>query len=171
MWASSVYSGAHITAAHLLLSDLGHAACRTLEAFSTLPVRRHRRLSGGVINLADRCLLRRYKQPNNGVCSGRGGSRCAHQQVFTESEAEWNQRFAAERGERLAVLLIGARFHLAAQLRPTAGSCRHVPEQQERRDLSLGTRHSAGFNCRCSELPVATESIFILAFGLVHLLT
>lgn len=146
MRASSVYSGAHITAAHLLLSNLGHAAYRTLEAFSTLPVRR--RLSGGVINLADRCRLRRYKQPNNGVCSGRGGSRCAHQQVFTESEAEWNQRFAAERGERLAVLLIGARFHLAAQLRPAAGSQRHIPGQRERRDLSLGTRHSIRFNCR-----------------------
>lgn len=130
MWAFSVCTGAHITAAHLLLSDLGHAACRTLEAFSTLPVRL-RRLSGGVINLADRCPLRRYKQPNNGVCSGRGGSRCAHQQVFTKSEAEWNQHFAAEHGECLAVLLIGTRFHLATQLRPAAGSRRHIPEQQE----------------------------------------
>lgn len=59
-------------------------------------------LNGGVINLADRCLLRRYKQPNNRVCSGCDGSRCARQkktqkkadqQVFTKNETEWNQQF------------------------------------------------------------------------------
>lgn len=48
-----------------------------LDAGSISHIFHHSCIYGSVINLADRCLLRRYKQPNNRVCSGCDGSRCS----------------------------------------------------------------------------------------------
>lgn len=70
-----------------------------LDAGSIFHIFYHSCIYSDVINLADRCLLRRYKQPNNRVCSGCDGSRCAvqkkDQQVFTKNETEWNKQFTA----------------------------------------------------------------------------
>lgn len=46
------------------------------DAGGIFHISHHPCIHGSVINLADRCLLRRYKQPNNRVCSGCDGSRC-----------------------------------------------------------------------------------------------
>lgn len=88
----------------------------------------HSCIYGSVINLADRCLLRRYKQPNNRVCLGCDDSRCAvqkkTQQVFTKNESEWNQQFtalysaAAEDRQRREIVLFLSCFVSAAQLTP-----------------------------------------------------
>lgn len=86
-----------------------------LDAGSIFHIFYHSCIYGGVINLADRCLLRRYKQPNNRVCSGCDGSRCAvqkkkDQQVFTKNETEWNQQFTAVHSEAADRLSTGT-FH------------------------------------------------------------
>lgn len=109
---------------------LRQTICWTPGAFppSLKKKKSHSCIYGSVINLADRCLLRRYKQPNNRVCLGCDDSRCAvqkkTQQVFTKNESEWNQQFTAlysaaaadrQRGEILVFLSC---FVSAAQLRP-----------------------------------------------------
>lgn len=86
----------------------------------------HSCIYGSVINLADRCLLRRYKQPNNRVCLGCDDSRCAvqkkTQQVFTKNESEWNQQFtalysaaAADRQRREILLFLSCFVSAAAE--------------------------------------------------------
>lgn len=136
MWAYSVNMQTHTTRIHLLFGICSHfyisdrLSAGRREHFPLLLKKKksHSCIYGSVINLADRCLLRRYKQPNNRVCLGCDDSRCAvqkkPQQVFTKNESEWNQQFTAlysaaaadrQRGEILVFLSC---FVSAAQLRP-----------------------------------------------------
>lgn len=98
-----LYPDSHYQDASARLGFVHIVPCRTdylLDARGIFHIFHHSCIYGGVINLADRCLLRRYKQPNNRVCSGCDGSRCfvqkkTDQQVFTKNETEWNQQFTA----------------------------------------------------------------------------
>lgn len=61
---------------------LSQTAC-LLDTGGIFHIFHHSCIYSSVINLADRCLLRRYKQPNNRVCSGCDGSRCSQRKKKT----------------------------------------------------------------------------------------
>ncbi|KAM3612646.1 uncharacterized protein V6R79_011941 [Siganus canaliculatus] len=56
----------------------------------------------GVINLADRSLLRRYKQPNNTVRSGRDGSRCCCRRQMNRTGISSLQQQLVHSGSRFS---------------------------------------------------------------------
>lgn len=75
-----LYPRSHYQDASALLGFAHNFISRTdylLDAGSIFHIFHHSCIRGGVINLPDRCLPRRYKQPNNRVCSGCDGSRCS----------------------------------------------------------------------------------------------